>query len=35
MAKCSKCGVEIKETDKYCLNCGTANINVVKKKKKK
>ena len=34
MVKCSKCGVEIKEDDKYCPNCGTANINAVKKKVK-
>ena len=34
MVKCSKCGVEIKEDDKYCPNCGTANINAVKKMKK-
>ena len=34
MVKCSKCGVDIKEDDKYCPNCGSANINAVKKKKK-
>lgn len=33
MVKCSKCGVDIKEDDKYCSNCGTANINAVKQKK--
>ena len=33
MVKCSKCGVDIKDYDKYCSNCGAANINAVKHKK--